>query len=261
MFFLGRTWRFAAMMDPNVDIFISRDLDSAILPREVKFDEISTKVCQSALTESEAYVVSFYCFNFFRSQQLKNGWNLGEHFISWGTIHHTMVYSIAFLYYSYLVDVILSPRPLNFYNNFSLHFLQAIWWLVYGAQKTQITATNCDLCQTPCSNHCQGITGTLIKLYSGELYGQRPSKTASSTIRTRVSLTSLIQFIWFNRSRPDVKINFMLVGEPSRDPQIRLASSRVRKSVDSRPNGHFVDVNRYYHRLGPRTKACKNVQV
>ena len=35
IFFVGRTWRFATLMDDTVDIFISRDLDSDILPREV----------------------------------------------------------------------------------------------------------------------------------------------------------------------------------------------------------------------------------
>ena len=31
----GRTWRFVVMLDPLVDVFVSRDLDSAILDREV----------------------------------------------------------------------------------------------------------------------------------------------------------------------------------------------------------------------------------
>ena len=35
--FSGRTWRFATLMDKTVDIFISRDLDSEILPREVSY--------------------------------------------------------------------------------------------------------------------------------------------------------------------------------------------------------------------------------
>lgn len=33
--FEGTIWRFLTIMDPLVDLFISRDLDSAILPREV----------------------------------------------------------------------------------------------------------------------------------------------------------------------------------------------------------------------------------
>ena len=41
-FFVGQTWRFAVMLDPTVDVFISRDLDSAILPREVRFHILVT---------------------------------------------------------------------------------------------------------------------------------------------------------------------------------------------------------------------------
>ena len=36
MIFSGRLWRFAVMLDPLVDTFISRDLDSVILDREVE---------------------------------------------------------------------------------------------------------------------------------------------------------------------------------------------------------------------------------